>query len=153
MKRQRRRSVCVSFNHKTTGITSLPLPRAPCHSDWLEHLNLCLNVAFCCLLERLHVGSLAVSGEVILAKNIADCYCNSVCIALSALLSWFALNCRLWQGINLSCPSLDHGVAARLAGLLVQLVVDTTFLGLSRVDGKDYLCPSVIIKGPARRER
>ena len=61
-------------------------------------------------------------------------YCRCI-----ALLSWFSFHCRLWQGINLSCPSLDHGVAARLAGLLVQLVVDTSFLGLRWVDGKDYV--------------
>ena len=146
MKRQRRRSVCVSFNHKTTGITSLPLPRAPCHSDWLEHLNLCLNVAFCCLLERLHVSSLAVSGEVILAVNIAAAlhwYPALHCIVCMIILVFIALSSlarnkpelpksRSWRSCQIGQPPCTAGSGYSLPRP-------------EGVDGKDYLCPSVIV--------
>ena len=40
-----------------------------CSSNRLENLNICLNIAPCCLLESLHMGCLAVTGQILLIRQ------------------------------------------------------------------------------------
>ena len=41
-----------------------------CSSNWLEDLDLCFNVALCCLLESFYMGGFAVAGQVLLSISI-----------------------------------------------------------------------------------
>ena len=47
-------------------------------SNWLEDLDLCLNVALRCLLESFHMGRLAVPGQVLLLRVLSVSNCETV---------------------------------------------------------------------------
>merc|ERR1711971_299922 len=84
-------------------------------SNWLEDLDICLDIAFCCLLESLHMSCLAVPGQILLS---CPCLNHSITARLnSCLLVQLVVDApllRLGGLYNLGCLLQKSGLILHL---------------------------------------